>query len=47
MTCTGHVACMGKTKNAYKILAGKFMGRRHLEDLSKDRRIILKFILKK
>jgi hypothetical protein len=27
---TGHVACMDKMRNAYKILVGKFQGKRSL-----------------
>jgi hypothetical protein len=33
---------MGKNKNGYKVLIGKPEGKNHLEDLSLDRKIILK-----
>jgi hypothetical protein len=35
MRWAGHVACMGKMRNAYKILVGKTEGKRPLE---RDRR---------
>jgi hypothetical protein len=43
---TGHVTCMGEIRNAYKILVGKPEGKRPLEDLGTDGRI-LRWILGK
>jgi hypothetical protein len=40
MTRMVHIAHVGKIRNAYKILVGKLRGRDHLEDLSRDVRII-------
>jgi hypothetical protein len=40
----GHVARMGKRRDAYRALVGKPEGRNHLEDPGIDRRIILKWI---
>jgi hypothetical protein len=37
---------MGGNRFLYGVLFGKFAGREHLEDLSVDERIILKYILK-
>jgi hypothetical protein len=34
----GHVTCVGKMKNAYKILVRKPEGKNHLEDLGTDGR---------
>jgi hypothetical protein len=34
-------------KNSYRILAGKPEGRKHLDDLDTDGKIMLKLILKK
>jgi hypothetical protein len=31
MRCTGHVACMGENRNAFRILVGKLEGKRPLE----------------
>jgi hypothetical protein len=42
-----HVARMGKMRNAYKILVVWPEGKRPLEDLNKDGRIILKWMLGK
>ena len=39
---TGHAACMGKNRDAYRILAWKTAVRDHLEDQGLDGRIILK-----
>ena len=44
---TGHVARMGKSRGAYKVLMGKREGRNHLEEPGADRRIILKWVLGK
>jgi hypothetical protein len=38
---------MWELRNAYKILVGKLDGRDHSEDLRRDRRMILKWILEK
>jgi hypothetical protein len=38
---------MGEGRGAYRILVGRPEGRKHLEDPGVDRRIILKWILKK
>jgi hypothetical protein len=44
MGWVGHIACMGKMRNVYKILVGKLEGRDHLEDLGTDGKIILELI---
>jgi hypothetical protein len=36
-----HVACVG-TRNAYRVLVGKYEGERLLEDLGMDGKMILK-----
>jgi hypothetical protein len=36
---------MGEVRNAYKILVGKFEGKKHLEDVNVNGRIILKWNL--
>jgi hypothetical protein len=41
------VACTGERRNAYMVLVGKPEGKRHLEDLSMDDRILSEQILKK
>jgi hypothetical protein len=38
---------MGEMRNAYRILVGKPEGKRSIEDLGVNRRIILKSILRK
>jgi hypothetical protein len=44
----GHVARIGETRKAYKILVGNLKGRDHLEDLDGDESItVLKYVLKK
>jgi len=43
----GHVARMGRTKNAYKSHSEKLKGRDHSEDNGIAWKIILKFMLKK
>jgi hypothetical protein len=40
----GYVAYMGERRGVYNVLVGK--GRRHLENLSVDERITLKWVLK-
>jgi hypothetical protein len=47
MNWVGHVACMGKKRNAHTILARGPHGRRQLRKLYIDERIILRQILKK
>jgi len=42
----GHVARTEK-RGVYRVLVGKPGGKRHLEDLGIDRRIVLKLIFKK
>jgi hypothetical protein len=42
-----HVACMGDTKGAYRVLVGRPEVRDQLEDLGIDWRIILKLTLNK
>jgi hypothetical protein len=44
MRWAGYVACIGETRNAYKIV-GNQKGRGFLEDLGMDGRIILEWIL--
>jgi hypothetical protein len=46
MRWVGHVARTEK-RGVYRVLVGKPEGKRHLEDLDIDRRIILKLIFKK
>jgi len=43
----GHIAYMEDKRGSYGILVGNLMERDHLEDLSVDKLIILKWILKK
>jgi hypothetical protein len=43
----GHVARIGEGRSAYRALVGKPEGRNRLEDPGVDRRIILKWILKR
>jgi len=43
----GHMPCMWKNRNVYRIWFGVLNLRDHLEDLGVDERIILKWILKK
>jgi hypothetical protein len=45
MRWAGHVVCMGKIRNAYKILVWKLKGRRNFKDLDVGGRIILKWFL--
>jgi hypothetical protein len=45
MRWAGHVARMGKKRNAYRILMGNQKERDHYEDLDVGERIILKWIL--
>jgi hypothetical protein len=41
MKCAGHVAGMGDTRTAYKVLVVNPEGKDHSEDLGVDGRIIL------
>jgi hypothetical protein len=43
----GHVVCMGKMRNAYKLLVGKPEGKGPLKDTGIDGRIILEWIFGK
>ena len=43
----GHVLCMGKNRNVYRVWLGNLNLRDHLEDVGVDESIILKWILKK
>jgi hypothetical protein len=47
MRWAGHVARMGETRNAYRILVGKPEGKRPLEDQDVGGWTILKWILKR
>jgi hypothetical protein len=47
MRRAGHVARMGKKRNAYRVLWENKKERAHLEDLYLGRRIILKWIFEK
>jgi hypothetical protein len=47
MRQVGYVACMGDRGGAYRDLVGNLKERGHLEDLSMDGRIILKWIFLK
>jgi hypothetical protein len=47
MTWAGHVACMGKKSNPYRILVGKPEGSNHYEDLGVGGRILLEWILER
>jgi hypothetical protein len=47
MRWAGHVARVGKTRNAPRVLAGKPEERKQLERFSVDGRIILKCIFRK
>jgi hypothetical protein len=47
MRKVGHVARMEELSKAYKALVEKPEGKAHFEDLRADRKIILKYILKK
>ena len=44
MRCVGHVARMGKRRDAYRVLVGRLKKEDHLEDPGVDGRIILKWI---
>jgi len=39
----GHVSCMGKNRNVYRVWFGNLNLRDHLEDLGIDERIIMDF----
>jgi len=43
----GHVARMGEKRGVYRVLVGKPKENNHLEDLSVDGRIILRWIFRK
>jgi len=43
----GHVACIGETGNARRILFAKSEGRDHLEDVGADGKMLLEWILGK
>ena len=47
MRCVEHVQRMGDRRVAYSILVKKIEGKRHLEIVGVDGRIILKYTLKK
>ena len=47
MGCTGRVALTGEKRSVYMVLVGKLMKRDYLEDLSLDRKIMLKWIFGK
>jgi hypothetical protein len=42
-----YVSLVGETRNEYKILVGKPVGRENSEDVGEDRNIILEWILGK
>jgi len=44
--CMGHVACMGDSRAAYRVMVGYLRARDHVEDLSADGEIIQKRILR-
>jgi len=47
LSWVGHVAHIGEMKNTYKILVSTPpQGKRHLENLGTDQKIILEWILK-
>jgi len=43
----GYISCIGEMRKAYKILAGKYKRKDHLEEESVDGRTILKYFLEK
>jgi hypothetical protein len=43
----GDVACIREMRNAYRVLVGKPAGKRHLEDLRMEERIVLEQTIKK
>jgi len=47
MRWAGHVACMGDRRDEYRILVGRTEGKRPLEDLGVNGKIILKCVFKK
>jgi hypothetical protein len=46
MRWTGHVACMGEKRYAYRVLVWNPDGKRHFRRLGAEGRIILKWIVK-
>jgi len=47
MSWAGHVARVGDRRGVYRVLFGKHVGKKHLEDLAVDGRIILSWIFRK
>jgi len=47
MTWAGHAARIGKSRGVHRVLVGNLRERDHLEDPGVDRRIILRWILRK
>jgi len=48
MRWVGHVACMGESRDVYRVLVGKSERKKnHLEDPGVDVRIILRWIIRK
>ena len=47
MRYRGQVACMGDRRGVYRVLVGRGEGKSHLEDISVDGKIILKWVCEK